>query len=114
MLLPSTAMRLLALAAAMTIASFVLVLSPVEAELENHVFSSRADRIRIIVPRGWRESDAPSYPGLLLWMMRPEGKMVLTAEPFTRELYCSWPVPCRIATTSRRCRRSLRVRSARS
>jgi len=68
---------------------------PSEAELDNHVFTSRADRIRIVVPRGWRESDAPSYPGLLLWMMRPDAKIVLTAEPFTRALYCSWPVTCR-------------------
>jgi hypothetical protein len=81
--------------------TFVAVLAlafatrPVEAELENHVFTSRADRIRLVVPRGWRESDAPSYPGLLLWLMRPEAKIVLTAEPFTRELYCSWPVTCR-------------------
>lgn len=27
--------------------------------------------------------------------MRPEGRIVLTAEPFTRELYCSWPITCR-------------------
>lgn len=66
-----------------------------DAELDNHVFTSRADRIRLVVPRGWRESDAPSYPGLLLWLMRPDAKIVLTAEPFTHALYCSWPVTCR-------------------
>jgi len=65
------------------------------AELENHVFTSRVDRIRLVVPRGWRESDAPSYPGLLLWLMRPAGTMVLTGEDFSRDLYCSWPVTCR-------------------
>ncbi len=76
--------------------AFVAELSrPASAELDNHVFTSRADRIRLVVPRGWRESDAPSYPGLLLWMMRPDANIVLTAEPFTRELYCSWPVTCR-------------------
>ena len=75
------------------IASFTL--RPASAELENQVFTSRGDRIRLVVPRGWRASDAPSYPGLLLWLMRPEGKIVLTAEPFTRELYCSWPITCR-------------------
>jgi hypothetical protein len=74
-------------------ASFAL--QPASAELENQVFTSRGDRIRLVVPRGWRASDAPSYPGLLLWLMRPEGKIVLTAEPFTRELYCSWPITCR-------------------
>jgi hypothetical protein len=82
-------------AIATMIVVLVVVLRPVEAELENHVFTSRNDHIRLVVPRGWRESDAPSYPGLLLWMMRPDAKIVLTAEPFTRELYCSWPVTCR-------------------
>jgi hypothetical protein len=78
-------------------AAFVALFAirPVSAELENQVFTSRGDRIRLVVPRGWRASDAPSYPGLLLWLMRPEGKIVLTAEPFTRELYCSWPITCR-------------------
>jgi len=83
------------LAVAFAVATLAIALAPVEAELENHVFTSRPDHLRLVVPRGWRESDAPSYPNLLLWMMRPEGTMVLTAEPFTRELYCSWPVPCR-------------------
>src|SRR6185437_14429533 len=45
--------------------------------------------------RGWRESDAPSYPNVLLWMMRGEAKILLTAEPLTHALYCSWPVQCR-------------------
>jgi hypothetical protein len=86
--------RLIAAIATMIVV-LVIVLRPVEAELENHVYTSRNDHIRMVVPRGWRESDAPSYPGLLLWMMRPDAKIVLTAEPFTRELYCSWPVTCR-------------------
>jgi hypothetical protein len=90
----SRSARTIVAAIAMAIV-LVIVLRPVEAELENHVFTSRNDRIRLVVPRGWRESDAPSYPGLLLWMMRPDAKIVLTAEPFTRELYCSWPVTCR-------------------
>jgi hypothetical protein len=51
----------------------------------------------MLVPRGWRASDQPSYPGHLLWMARnqPQGQIELTAEPFTRDLYCSWPVTCR-------------------
>ena len=67
------------------------------AELENQVFTSRTDRIRLVVPRGWRATDQPSYPGLALWMMRsqPAGQIVLTSEAFTRELYCSWPIACR-------------------
>lgn len=82
-------------ALALTIAILSLWSLRSEAELDNHVFTSRADRIRLVVPRGWRESDAPSYPGLLLWLMRPEAKIVLTAELFTHDLYCSWPVTCR-------------------
>ena len=87
---------MLVIASAIATAVVALIaLRPASAELENQVFTSRGDRIRLVVPRGWRASDAPSYPGLLLWLMRPEGKIVLTAEPFTRELYCSWPVTCR-------------------
>jgi len=72
------------------------------AELENQVFTSRVDRLRLVVPRGWRATDQPSYPGLLLWMMRsePQGQIVLTAEAFTRELYCSWPIACRTSPES--------------
>lgn len=67
------------------------------ADLENLVFTSRTERLRLVVPRGWRASDQPSYPGLLLWMARgsPQGQMQLTADRFTRQLYCSWPVTCR-------------------
>lgn len=64
------------------------------------VFTSRAEQIELLVPRGWRATDLPSYPGLLLWMTPktpPGGQMVLTSETFTRELYCSWPVQCRMA-----------------
>jgi hypothetical protein len=72
------------------------------AELENQVFTSRTDRIRMVVPRGWRSTDQPSYPGLVLWMMRsqPPGQIVLTSEAFTRELYCSWPIACRTSHES--------------
>ncbi len=83
-----------ALVIATAIASGV-ALKSANAELENHVFVSRADRIRVVVPRGWRESDAPSYPGLLLWLRRPEATIALTGEALTHDLYCSWPVTCR-------------------
>lgn len=54
------------------------------------------------MPRGWRPTDQASYPGVLLWMMRsqPEGRMALTAETFTHELYCSWPDACRFSKDS--------------
>jgi len=86
----------LAIAIALAVAIGFLV-EDSAADLENLVFTSRPDRVRLIVPRGWRASDLPSYPGLLLWMARsqPQGQIELTSEGFTRELFCSWPVPCR-------------------
>lgn len=64
---------------------------------ESGVFTSKTDRLRLVVPRTWLATEQASYPGELLWMMhqQPEAHIVLTAEPFTRKLYCSWPVPCR-------------------
>lgn len=87
---------------AMTIGVGVLVDDVAHAELENSVFTSRANRLRMVVPRGWRATDQPSYPGLLLWMLRsqPPGQIVLTAETFTREQYCSWPIACRTSPES--------------
>jgi hypothetical protein len=73
----------------------VIASAVASAELENHVYTSRVDNVRIVVPRGWRESDAPSYPNVLLWMMRGDSKIVLTSEPLTHALYCTWPVQCR-------------------
>ena len=89
--------------AAMLVALVAIAVISVDdsrAELENQVFTSRADRLRLVVPRGWRATDHPTYPGLLLWMMRsqPPGQIVLTSETFTRELYCSWPSVCRATT----------------
>ncbi len=70
---------------------------PSLADLDNQVFTSKTALVRLVVPRGWRATDEPSYPGVLLWMMRsePEGRLALTAEPFTRDVYCSWPITCR-------------------
>jgi hypothetical protein len=64
---------------------------------ESGVFTSKSDKLRLVVPRAWLATDQPSYPGVLLWMehSQPEAHIVLTAEPFTRRQYCSWPVPCR-------------------
>jgi hypothetical protein len=66
------------------------------------VFTSRGDRVRIVIPRGWCATDHPSYPGFLVSMIhnQPPGQIQLTSEPFTRELYCSWPVSCRNLTTN--------------
>ena len=67
------------------------------ADLQNQVFTSKPDQLQIVVPRGWRATDQPTYPGILLSMMRddPEAHIVLTAEPFTHKAYCSWPIACR-------------------
>jgi hypothetical protein len=94
----ATAASALAMLVALVLALGFLV-GESSAELDNQVFTSRAERLRLVVPRGWRATDQPSYPGLLLWMMRsqPPGQIVLTAESFTRELFCSWPVACRTA-----------------
>ncbi len=80
----------------------VVTASLASADLENSVYTSKTDKLRLVVPRGWRATDEPSYPGLLLWMMRsePEGRIVLTSEPFTRDVYCSWPVRCQMSHDS--------------
>lgn len=92
-----TAIVPLALVALIAFAASRFLVGESAADLENQVFTSRTDRIRMVVPRGWRSTDQPSYPGLVLWMMRtqPAGQIVLTSEAFTRELYCSWPIACR-------------------
>ncbi len=78
------------------VAAFVVA---TRADLEQQLYTSRTDRLRFVVPRGWRATDQSSYPGLLLWMTRVDANrtstMVLTAQAFTREVYCSWPVTCR-------------------
>jgi hypothetical protein len=67
------------------------------AELDNQLFTSKAHRIKLTVPKGWRPSELPSYPGIALWMLRsqPEGRIVVGAEPLRQELFCSWPQKCR-------------------
>lgn len=92
------AAKLVATATAVAAAVVAVVAVPtVSAELENSIYSSKTHRLRLVVPRGWRATDQPSYPGLLLWMLRdrPAATIVLTAEPFTRQVYCSWPLQCR-------------------
>ena len=96
----SAALIALVLLAVMVIGTVLVGES--RAELEASVFTSRPHRLRMVVPRGWRATDQPSYPGLLLWMLRsqPPGQIVLTAEAFTREQYCAWPIACRTSPES--------------
>jgi len=72
-----------------------------EATLDGDVFTSRDANVRMVVPRGWRVSDLPNYPGVLLWMVRtsPPGVMLLTVDTIDRDLRCSWPPRCRAAGT---------------
>jgi hypothetical protein len=99
----ATAASALAMLGASALAMRFLV-GESSAELENpgrdtepRVFTSARDQIRMVVPRLWHATDQPTYPGLILWMMRnqPPAQLALTAEAFTRELYCSWPAQCR-------------------
>lgn len=93
-------------AALLTLVAIVLasgfLVGESSAELEAQVFTSRPYRLRLVVPRGWRATDQPSYPGFLLWMLRnkPEGQIVLTGQTLTRARYCSWPAACRSSTDS--------------
>lgn len=93
--------RLLVALAVLVLVAIAIGTSSVEAELEAGIFTSKAHRLRLVVPRGWRATDQQTYPGFILWMLRnrssttPEGKIVMTAEPFTRDVYCSWPITCR-------------------
>ncbi len=107
----SSLLAALALLAALVIALGFLVGNRADADLDpkgcplqgpTQVFTSRSDRVRIVIPRGWCASEHPSYPGLLASMIhnQPPGQILLTSEPFTRELYCSWPSACRNLTTN--------------
>jgi hypothetical protein len=97
------ALALLVAVVAMLGSAGVFSVEESAAELDGNIFRSPQHRVRIVVPRGWRKTDEPSYPGLLLWMMpptRPPAQIVLTAETFTRELYCSWSPACRAMPTN--------------
>jgi hypothetical protein len=91
------AARALAVAVASVLAGVLAHPSAVQAELDNQLFTSSVHRIKITVPKGWRPSELPSYPGIILWMLRsqPEGRIVVGTEPLRQELYCSWPPECR-------------------
>src|SRR5688500_4366453 len=86
-------------AAVVAATALAIVLSRASAGLDGEVYTSREANIRMAVPRGWRVSDLPSYPGVLLWMAhtRPPGVMLLTVDTIDRDVRCSWPVACRTA-----------------
>lgn len=67
------------------------------AEIDGQVFTSRVERLKLTIPKGWRASDLPSYPGVVLYLLRsqPEGRILVGSEPLRQQLYCSWPPDCR-------------------
>lgn len=95
----STARALVALAAVGVASALGALLRPVpvSAELDNQLFTSSEHRIKITVPKGWRPSELPSYPGIVLWMLRsqPEARIVVGTEELRQELVCAWPSECR-------------------
>jgi hypothetical protein len=83
----------------LTLLVIVCVAGRVLADLENQqrggeggVFTSSSNHLQLVVPRTWHASDQASYPGMLLWLEhgQPDAHIVLTADSFTHELYCSW------------------------
>jgi hypothetical protein len=72
-----------------------------QADVQNLVFASTGG-ITINLPRGWRVSEQPSYPGVVLWLRRsvPNGTILVSNELTSKELVCSWPPECRDGTRS--------------
>jgi hypothetical protein len=80
-------------------------LDPKACSNQTQVLTARQERVRMVIPRNWCGSDHPGYPGVLVSltpMVRsaPQGEILLTAEPFTRDLYCSWSTTCRNQSTN--------------
>jgi hypothetical protein len=89
--------RIALLAAPLAVVAFAVLRPGAEAALDGEVYTSREANIRMVVPRGWRVSDLPTYPGVLLWMARtnPPGRMLLTVDTIDRDARCAWPLVCR-------------------
>jgi hypothetical protein len=70
--------------------------SGAHAEIDNLVFKTSGD-ISMTLPRGWRMSEQPSYPGVVLWLRRsvPAGTILFSNEIVDQNLICSWPKTCR-------------------
>jgi hypothetical protein len=73
-----------------------LVGPPASATLDDDVYTSRDQDVRMVTPRGWRVSESPAYPGVLLWMNRtkPPGQMLLTVDDVGPEAQVCWPKTC--------------------
>lgn len=65
-----------------TVSVPLLVTRRADADIESTTFTSKSDNVRVTLPRGWRWSDQPSYPGVVLRMnrTRPRGTMILAVQ----------------------------------
>src|SRR5262245_55925347 len=90
------ALALAMLVAALAVLAEAIAHRSAEATLDDDVFTSREADVRMVAPRGWRVSDTPSYPGVLLWMNRskPPGQMLLTVEDISAASRACWPKEC--------------------
>lgn len=64
-----------------------------DATLDDAAFTSRDPGVRMALPRGWRASETPAYPGVLLWLNRtqPPGQLLLTVEDIGADARRCWP-----------------------
>jgi hypothetical protein len=71
------------------------------SEIEGDAFIGGGVRMRL--PRGWRITEARSYPGVLLWMnrSRPPGTLMLTIDQLDAATRKSWPAECAGDDTAR-------------
>jgi hypothetical protein len=97
---PSSRAALPSIMAIAVVAICIATHSVSRADVDNQQFTSRARNLKLTVPKGWRPSELPSYPGVLLWMLRsqPPGWIIVADEPLRQQLVCSWPVECRTAS----------------
>ncbi len=73
--------------AALAVAIALVATRTGDAEIEGTTFTSTTDNVRVTLPKGWRASDQPSYPGVILRInrTRPRGTILLAVDP--------WPAP---------------------
>jgi len=85
-----------ALVVACAAALALVVGTPASATLDEDVYTSRDHDVRMVTPRGWRVSESPAYPGVLLWMNRtkPSGQMLLTVDDIGPAAQACWPKSC--------------------
>jgi hypothetical protein len=90
------ALAIAVLAAGAVVIANAIARRPASATIDDDVFTSREADVRMLAPRGWRVTDSPSYPGVLLWLNRskPPGQMLLTVEDISPPSRACWPKEC--------------------